>query len=55
VQQGKKGMIRKRNRTVKKVLQYLRCDRIISDGEYARIWNDYKQLHKESKGGKGNE
>ena len=35
-----------KNKTVKDVLRYLKRDKIISDGEYQRIWNDYKQLNK---------
>ena len=38
--------MRKKNRTVKQVLKYLVEDKLISEGEYNRIWNDYKQTHK---------
>ena len=40
--------MRKKNRTVKQVLKYLVEDKLISEGEYNRIWNDYKHLHKDA-------
>jgi DNA-directed RNA polymerase subunit RPC12/RpoP len=36
------------NKTVKEVLRLLKRDRIISEGEYLRMWNDYKHIHKSS-------
>jgi len=38
--------MRKKNKTVKQVLEYLMQDKIISEGECIRMWNDYKNLHK---------
>jgi len=35
-----------KNKQIKKLLGLLRRDKIISEGEYQRIWNDYKQLKK---------
>ncbi len=40
--------MRKKNKTVKQVLRYLVEDKLISEGEYIRIWNDYKNSHKEA-------
>ena len=37
--------MKKKNKTIKEVLKILKRDRIISEGEYLRMWNDYKQLH----------
>lgn len=37
------------NKKAKELLKVLKKDGIISEGEYQRIWNDYKHLHKISK------
>jgi len=35
-----------KNKKVKELLRLLKRDKIISEGEYQRMWNDYKQLKK---------
>jgi len=39
--------MKKKNKTIKEVLKILKRDKIISKGEYIRIWDDYKNMHKE--------
>jgi len=34
-----------KNTQVKGLLRLLKRDKIIHEGEYQRIWNDYKELH----------
>jgi len=35
-----------KNKQAKELLNVLRKDKIISEGEYQRIWNEYKQFKK---------